>query len=308
MIPLVHAPFDLMSILFDRMTGEQELDAFSSCYGDRGTGKSEAQVYLAERLAVKLGKHFRKPPEEFFTIDNVRSVDQQGTMKMFQGNQFRKKKHQIFIADDVSITSNARNFQTPENKRLNAILTVSRVYRHCVFINTLYPELIDNVLRNFANIACVAVGPDMNPKSPTYRINRLRVYAMSRTTTPASKNKQSYNKYYQFYDKEHDQMNRIVAMRVREPSVDILTEYKALRKDKTDAYIEEVFGPDEEEGAKPAVPKINKNVQKFEAANGEWGKYIRSVVDENNGKVPVTMLRRETRLSREMIDKIVGHK
>jgi hypothetical protein len=308
MIPLVHAPFDLINILYDRMTGEQELDAFSSCYGDRGTGKSEAQVYLAERLAIKLGKKFHKPPEEFFTIDNVRSVDQQGTMKMFQGEQFKKKKHQIFIADDVSITSNARNFQTPENKRLNAILTVSRIYRHCVFINTLYPELIDNVLRNFANIACVAVGPDMNPHSPTYRVNRLRVYAMSRSTAPAQKNRQTFNKYYQFYDKEHDQMNRIVAMRVREPTEAILEKYKALRKDKTDAYITEIFGPDEDEEGVPIVPKVNKNLKKFQDADEKWGVLIRRLVDENNGRVPVTQIRRETKLSREMIDKIVGNR
>lgn len=286
------------------MTGEQELDAFSSCYGDRGTGKSEAQVYLAERLAIKLGKHFHKPPEEFFTIDNVRSVDQQGTMKMFQGSQFKGRTHQIFIADDVSITSNARNFQTPENKRLNAILTVSRIYRHCVFINTLYPELIDNVLRNFATVACVAQGPDMNKASPTYRINRLKVYAISRATAPAAK-RQLFNKFFNFYDKEKDVINRIVNVRTREPSEEILSAYKKLRKEKTDAYIDEMFGTDDEG---PALATISKNEKKVLDADEKWGQYVREEVAMNGGKVPVSRLRRETQLSREMIDKLVAMK
>jgi hypothetical protein len=280
------------------MVGEQELDAFCSLYGEKGTGKSEADLYIAERLAIKLGKTYRKPPERFFTIDNVRSVDKSGTMSMFQGSQFKDKKNQIFIADDVSITSNSRNFMTPENKRLNAILTVARIYRHCVLVNTVYPELIDTVLRSFANIACVAQGPDMNPKSPTYRINKLRVYAMSRTTAPSAK-KMSYNKYYQFYDREKDQMNRIVSMRVREPSPKLLEEYKILRRAKTDAFIDEVFGEDTEE-----MP--NKHELKYREAEKKWGCHIRRCVEENSGKVPMSALRRETKLSREMIDKLVN--
>jgi hypothetical protein len=199
-------------------------------------------MYLGERLDLALCRSLRKPPGTFFGIENVRSLDPDGTLEMFTADQFKKKKHQIFVVDDASIAANSRKFLSENNQRLNAIMTVARIYRHCVILNTIAPELIDNVLRNFANITCYVKGPDMNPRSPTYEVNRIKVYAMSRTTTPAEKNKKTYNKYFQFRSPEDaTRMNRIIIMRTRRPSPDLLAKYEALRKEKTDTLIDDLF-------------------------------------------------------------------
>jgi len=296
---LVRSPFDLVSTLHDRMTKRQALDALLAVYGDKGNGKSEACMYLAERLDLRLCKTYDKPPGTFFTIDNVRSVDQEGTLKMFTAEQFKKKKHQVFVVDDASIAANARKFLTENNQRLNAIMTVARIYRHCVILNTVAPELIDTVLRSFANITCTVLGPNMNPKSPTYEVNRLKVYAMSRGGAPADKTKHMYNKYFQFQGKD-GRMNRITIVRTRRPSPPLLLQYEALRKEKTDALIDHLF----------TVPE-NGNGQILGKRELKWqavlNKHYQRVLEMH--KEPgsnIAQIARATRLSVYQVNKIIS--
>jgi hypothetical protein len=294
---LVKAPFDLVSTLHDRMTGEQELDALLTVYGEKGSGKSEACMYIAERLDKRLCQSFNKPPGTFFTVDNVRSVDPEGTLKMFTAKQFKTKNHQVFVVDDASIAANARKFLTENNQRLNGIMTVARIYRHCVILNTVAPELIDTVLRGFANISSTVLGPDMNPKSPYYHINRLRIYAMSRGGSPADKNKHIYNKYFQF-SSDDGRINRITIMRTRRPSEELLNQYRALRKEKTDAFIDKVF----------EVPENGdkKHVKRANAWQEKVTKHLDKVVTMNKEGSSISKIMRATGLSSYAIYKMIG--
>jgi len=313
------APFDLVSTLHDRMTGTQALDALLAVYGDKGNGKSEMCMYLGERLDLALGKTFRKPPGSFFSIDNVRSIDPEGTLEMFTAQQFKSQKHQVFIVDDASLAANARKFLSENNQRLNAIMTVARIYRHCVILNTVAPELIDNVLRNFANITCYVKGPDMNPKSPLFQVNRLKVYAMSRTTTPAEKNKKSYNKYFQFRDPvERHRMNRITIMRTRRPSPVLLEKYETLRKEKTDMLIDDLFN---DAAIKKAIalkkeqrkliqdevldtPKLTKREIRWQEDLTKYYDVVMKLKQEGQKYVEISRL---TGLPRSKIDKMIGY-
>ena len=308
MAQLVKAPFDLITTLFDRMTKPQVLDALLAVYGEKGSGKSEGCMYIADRLDKRLCKHFKKPEGYFFSINNVRSVDKEGTLEMFTNKQLKEKYNQVFIIDDASIASNARSFHTPENQRLNAIMTVARIYRHCVILNTVDPDLIDKVLRNFANITCVATGPDMNPVSPTYKINRFRVYSMSRAMAPALKNRRHYNKSFTFYDK-NQRLNRVVSMRVGRAPPELLGQYEALRKEKTDKLIDDLFTPldgNENDFNTNAVPKMGKREKQLRDDFDTWNMIIRQSLDKNDGKMKITELITTTGLSREKIQRIVG--
>jgi len=297
---LVRAPFDLISTLHNRMTGRQALDALLAVYGEKGNGKSEACMYLAERLDKKLCHTFSKPDGTFFSIDNVRSVDPEGTLKMFTAEQFKKKKHQIFVVDDASIAANARKFLTDNNQRLNAIMTVARIYRHCVILNTVAPELIDTVLRSFANITCTVTGPDMNSRSETYEVNRLKVYAMSRGGSPADKTKRMYNKYFQFQGKD-GRINRITIVRTRRPSPSLLAQYEALRKDKTDALIDKLF---DVSAYNEKIPRGGgKRAKKWQES---LTKHYDTVIEMNNNGGTVSKIMKATGLSSYAIYKMIG--
>lgn len=281
------------------MTGRQALDALLAVYGDKGAGKSEACMYLAERLDIQLCKTFQKPKGSFFSIDNVRSVDPEGTLQMFTAEHFTKKRHQVLVVDDASIAANARKFLTENNQRLNAIMTVARIYRHCVILNTVAPELIDTVLRSFANITCIVQGPDMNPRSPTYEVNWLKVYAMSRGGAPADKNKKMYNKYFQFQG-EDGRMNRITMVRTRRPSPELLKQYEALRKEKTDALVYKYFNPDNGHPARKGC----KRDQKWQDQLNKHYEHVLAMSKEPDYKVSKIM--KATGLSSYSIYKMIG--
>ena len=282
------------------MTGRQALDALLAVYGEKGNGKSEACMYIAERLDKRLCRTFRKPEGSFFTIENVRSVDPEGTLKMFTAEQFKKKKHQVFVVDDASIAANARKFLTDNNQRLNAIMTVARIYRHCVILNTVAPELIDTVLRSFANITCIVMGPDMNPMSPTHEVNKLKVYAMSRGGAPADKTKHFYNKYFQFQGKD-GRMNRITIVRTRRPSPTLLSQYEALRKEKTDTLIDHLFTTPENGNGKESLGKRETKWRDL------LGKHYNRVMElHRQPGCSISQITRETGLSNYQVNKMIG--
>ena len=306
-LKLVRAPFDLVSTLFNRMTGEQELDALLAVYGEKGTGKSELCMYLAERLDHKFHKKYKHELGTHFTIQNVRSVDKEGTLEMFTSDQLVEKKNQIFVIDDASIASNARDFHSDENKRLNSIMTVARIYRHCVILNTIEPEFIDKVLRGFANITCVTIGPDMNPHSPLYHTNKIKVYTMSKNTAPAKKNRHTYNKYFEFNDSKKRPC-RVMFMRTRRPSKNLLEAYVALRKKKTDKLILEMFPKETPPEDSPVIkaPRVSKWDQMLQDNIVAFGSIIQKNIDDNGGKLKLAKAMSETGLSRQQIYRIAG--
>lgn len=248
---LVNAPFDLVSTLGGRMTGKIILDAVVAGYGNKGTGKSEGDLYVAERLGCWLGRKFNQPSTNFFTMDNVRSVDPSGTLKMFTSKQLIERPNQVLVIDDASIASNARNFYSEPNKRLNAIITVARIYRHCVLLNTISSNLIDAVLAQFADYVMEFEGPD-----PTMEINYVKFFRVEHKSGRIRKGgREPYHKYMQFYDR-NKQLCQITRFMIGRPSLKIREEYGLIRKEKTDALVMDVF----DDGAENVTEKGEKRV------------------------------------------------
>lgn len=305
MVPanLVEAPFDLVSNICNRMTGKIVLDSIVAIYGDRGSGKSEISGYLAEHIAKQLSESIGGIPEDYFTIDNVRSVDKKGTLQMFSSRQLIDKPHQILIADDVSIAANARNYFSEENKRLNEIITVSRIYRHCVILNTVSTNLVDNVLRQFADIGVQAIGPDSETE-----INEIKVVVFSNPEI-TSKKKDPFHKFLQFKGSD-GVMNRIVRMRVHRASEAFREQYFKLRRENTDRFVIEEFGNGKSDNGQELKTMIKGSVRLQEAYKIH-GPKIKEMLESDNPerKRPHSIkdMQRETGLTEYWINKIIAH-
>lgn len=219
---------DVVGWIVRRMTGVSTQDAIVVAYGDRGTGKSLMCGYLGERVDVRLANLLNKPVGSFFTINNVRSVDKSGTLEMLTPKNMQEKPNQVYVLDDASIATNARNFQSQHNKNLNDILTTARIFRHCIIINTVASNLIDSVARSFADIGILVRGV-----IPGTTINECRVYRMSQSNHMGFGKgaKESIGKYFQITI--NGEQNRMKTWYTGKPSDAFCEAYNTIRKENT---------------------------------------------------------------------------
>lgn len=228
---------DIVGWLAFRMLKRSVQDAIVTTFGDRGVGKSYMNMYLAEKLAERLALLTGQPTSDFFSVDNIRSVDPEGTMAMFSSEQLTVKKNQIFIVDDAGITANARNFQTAVNKRLNAILTTARIYRHCIIMNTVSSEHLDSVVRGYADI-----GLHVRGVLPGTTVNQVQVYRMGHST-PMGTNKRGrtqIGKYFRL-TLEDGERHRMKMWYTTQPSQELRDKYDDIRKNSTNAFVLNAF-------------------------------------------------------------------
>jgi hypothetical protein len=205
--------------------------------------------------------------------------------------------NQFLIIDDASIAANARQYYSEENQRLNSILTVSRIYRHCVFINTIASNLIDSVLRQFANIAIEVLGPDDETE-----INELKVLLLQ-SPSIASKKRTQYHKFFQFESEDHT-INRITSMRVRRPSDWLVDQYNEVRKKNTDAHVLKEY-PQED---LTVIKKTRKQIEGNRRLQDYFDKYGPTIARMKKKNKSINEMTRECEgLHRYWIDLIIGH-
>lgn len=220
---------DFVGWVVNRILGKQTLDAIIIVYGDRGVGKSYVCGYLGERIDKRLCHFLHEPEGTYFNINNVRSVDPKGTLQLLSPEQLKQKPHQVFVIDDASITSNARSFQSPQNQYINYVLTTARIYRHCIIINTIASNLLDSVVRSFADI-----GIKVDGVIPDTTVNRCKIYRMSHNNHMGFHNtkREGTGKFYQYvYNGER---TRITTWYANKPSDAWIRDYDILRKQNTD--------------------------------------------------------------------------
>jgi hypothetical protein len=294
------APFDMVSTLGSRMTGKIVLDCVVSGYGPKGSGKSEGQLYSAEHLSqwLSMNAPVKHDPSYYFTIDNVRSVDPEGTLKMFTSKQLIERPNQILIVDDASISSNARDFYKEGNKRLNAIITVARIYRHCIFLNTIASNLIDAVLSQFSDFVMEFQGPD-----PQTETNEVKFFVVEQKPGRVRKNREPYHKFMQYYDEE-GQLCQVTRMLLGRPSLFLRTEYGNIRQEKTDALVMEIF--DDKVSQKNEQIQMSAQEERKEKIFKEFGPIIADAFRENP-EVSVKELTRRTGLTEFRINQVIAH-
>ena len=220
---------DVIGFICRRITGPSEQHVIIFVAGRQGTGKSTLSGYIGERVDKRLNKDLGTAPKTHFSIENVRSVDKSGTLEMLDPDSLKERENQVFVLDDFSISSNSRNFQSPENRYINDILTTARIYRHCIIMNSIASSLVDAVARSYADLGIIAQGV-----IPGTSINRCRIYHLEKSNPLGLGKRSSENigKYHQIT--VNGEQIRIVPWLAYKPSDEFMKAYKIVRKTNTD--------------------------------------------------------------------------
>lgn len=287
---------DMVGWICNRMVGHTTQDCIIVVYGRRGSGKSFLCGYLGERIDKRLSFMLKTKPGTHFSIDNVRSVDKSGTLEMMDTKTLREREQRVFVLDDASITVNARNFQSPENKYINDILTTARIYRHCMIINTISSNQIDSVARSFADIGILTKGVIRGTN-----INRCYLYHMDRSNPLGLGRKPGENigKHHQITI-DNEQF-RIIPWYAYKPSDAFIEAYNIIRKEntdklgqETDSWVAKVGGNRVDSRHVHIMEKYNDVVALAKKKN-----------DKGKG-MSIRAMARETGLSSSGVDYIIG--
>ena len=223
-----------------------ELDCILLFRGKKGTSKSTSSIGLALGVAWELAQCHGKPWTHYFTVkDHVKTVDPDGTMDMFT-KDIIKRKNSVLVADDVSISADARDAMTRQNKQLSKIITISRIFQNLITMNSVYSTHVDKRVRGFADIIVDMIGVHRASKQG---IGKVYWYEVNQQTG------KEYTKFFTWKGK------RIKYFLFPLPPDYIIKEYKKMRYDMTDAFLTDIaesHGPQ-----KPKVSKFEEKKQKL---------------------------------------------
>ena len=203
----------------------EDQDAFISCTGRKGVGKSTATSAFCEDLAIEIATLRGKgeSPEKFFNINHVRSISEIGALEMLSSGALTQE-NSVFLLDDTGTQWSARNFQSPINKTLNSILQICRVYKCVIVANFILQSHIDIGARGMADFRM-----EMQFKNTKEEYAVFKFYYLEQGM---KRNKPyEYKKYMKWHAK------RITQWIIGKPSQKFLQDYILMRRENTDVYI-----------------------------------------------------------------------
>ena len=205
----------------------EDQDAFISCTGRKGSGKSTATLALCEDLAKEIAflRNKGEPPEKFFNITHVRSISELGALEMLSGGALTQE-NSVFLLDDTGVMWSARNFQSPINKTLNSILQICRVYKCIIVANFILQSHIDIGARGMADFRM-----ELSFKNTKEEYAVFKFYYLEQGVKRGKPFE--YKKYMKWHGK------RIVQWVIGRPSEELTADYVLMRRGNTDGYIAE---------------------------------------------------------------------
>jgi len=228
----------------------RDTDCLIFVTGRKSVGKSVFSIALAEQIACEISKITHKPPSEYFTIKNVRSVDRHGSMEILTSDVLTKENG-IIIIDDAQISYGARSAMTRENKAMGDILTIMRPYRVTLIINCVYSSTVDKIARSLADFIIPIISSSTLTKQTIAKVYFSEI-------TESGK---EYKKFLTWKGK------RIKYWINTLPNPELMKAYKKLRKENTDKFVAETYDKFVKE---PEAPNGRKNgVEQFIQEHGE---------------------------------------
>lgn len=211
-------------LIAKRVTNPWEAsDCFILVTARKGAGKSTFSITLAEEVAKYIARLRRRgeSPSDFFNVDHIKTVGKDGTMDVLTSG-IMEKENQVLVLDDLSTQYNNREFATTENKGINNILTICRVFKGVIIGNCVNKAHIDKVGRGLVDFHI-----DIKYKNTRDRITLLTVKMPQETA-----NGKELNKFLTYGGK------RVVTWFAKIPeNSETLNAYKKMRLDET---IEEI--------------------------------------------------------------------
>jgi len=205
----------------------EDSDAFISVTGRKGSGKTTASLALCEDIAMMIAKIRNKneKPEKFFNADHVKSVTETGALELLSSGAL-KHENSVFLLDDTGTQWSARNWNSPINKTLNAILQICRIYKCVIVANFILQTHIDIQARGMADFRAQMIYKN------TYTNQALFKFYYLEQGEFRGKPKE-YKKYMTWHGK------RITRWVIGRPSPRLEKAVRLMRQENTDKYIKE---------------------------------------------------------------------
>jgi len=271
--------------LQQRITGDiVELDCTVLFRGKKGTSKSISSIGLCLAVAWELARPHKHPWTYYFNLeDHVKTVDPDGTMDMFTADII-KRKNSILLADDISISADARDSMSRQNKQLGKIMTVTRIFQNLVVMNSVYSAHVDKKVRGFADVIIDMIGINREAKQAIGKVYWFEV------------NQHTGNEYIKFF---RWQGKRIKYFLFDLPPQFIVNQYKELRQSKTEDFLTDIHDVREER-------KIDKPTAREIREQETLTKHFDKVVTMRMEGKSIKSIQRATGLSEYWINKMLA--
>ena len=213
-------------IIASRVTNKfEDADALISFTGRKGSSKTTSSSALCEDTAENIARIRGKgePPEKFFNISHVRSITEMGALELLSSGALTQE-NSVFLLDDTGTQWSSRNFQSPVNKTLNAILQICRIYKCVIVANFILQSHIDIQARGMADFRA-----EMQYKNAKEGYAVFKFYYLEQGVK--KNNPHEYKKYLKWNGK------RIKQWVIGRPSAEYEKAYKQMRQTNTDEFI-----------------------------------------------------------------------
>lgn len=263
----------------------EESDAFISFTGRKGSSKSTSSIAFCEGLAddIAMLRNKGEEPTQFFNINHVKSITERGAVDILTSG-ILKQKNSIILLDDTGTQWGSRQFQSIINKTLNSIVQICRVYQCVLVANFIMAGMVDLQARQLQDYRAQMLYKDVSTG-------------------------QAFFKFFYIEQGDHGEYKKYLTWRgmriktwiIEKPSEELYAEYKKMRHENTDQYIEDAQKKLEEK-YNPA-PKVDHRYTNYAT---------HPVVIKNRDKVmaltdagkKVERIVRETGLTRYWIQRI----
>jgi hypothetical protein len=278
-IPNKEAP-DFAWIIASRVCDKsRSSDAIIFITGKRGSGKSVLTLGLAEELSKHIATIRGGKPEDYFTIDNLKTVDKTGGLSIMSSDALLRQNN-ILILDDAQISLSARRSSTRENNAVNDLVCICRPFNSVILINSVYHRNIDRGSRSLADYII-----SVQYSNPFTQQTVCKVYTYSENSRG-----DELKKFLTWTDKDgHKKRLKFFVSTL--PSKDLLAAYNTKRKENSVKLVEqcrEDYLSGDTNGQKRAITRKNR-VEEIVQVNREkalqlqdQGKSMRAIARELN--------------------------
>lgn len=201
----------------------EESDAFITFTGRKGSSKSTSSLAFCEGLSEDIAyiRGNGAKPEDYFNIDHVRTISKTGAIELLTSG-ILKKQNAIILLDDAGTQWSNRNFATMINKYLNQIVQIMRIYQGVLVANFIMKDHIDKQAREMVDYRIQMLWKNTRVNQAVFKCKYIEQGENG-----------EYTKYLTWNKK------RIKRFVIGKPSKELYAQYKIMRGENTDTFIEE---------------------------------------------------------------------